>query len=325
MNKFFLIFLLISFELQAECLVTRAAFDIGSGTTKMKVASVDTCTGTIKKIYLDKGEPVPFKDQLDSKGILSESVTKLGVEVLTKMIQDAKKVGAKQFFAVATSAARDAKNFDAFKDRVFKKLNLKVRVIDQKEEALLGYYAVVSKVGQNQDDLVVWDIGGGSMQMTTRNNNHYEIYQGQLASVTFKNHIVENIQQKRSVSPNPIGEAHYKSAFHDAKIVAKFSVPAVIKNKLKLDKTKVIGIGGVHFYSIGGQLNLKEGQFYTKDMLKKNLSSRLSMTDQDLKSDYAQTEVSNLIMIEAFMHELNITKIEIAKINLADGLLIKGN
>jgi exopolyphosphatase / guanosine-5'-triphosphate,3'-diphosphate pyrophosphatase len=59
---------------KSECLKTRAAFDVGSGQTKMKVFEVDACAQTAKQIYPEKDNKqqdcesrsnLPFKRYLD--------------------------------------------------------------------------------------------------------------------------------------------------------------------------------------------------------------------------------------------------------------------
>ena len=122
-------------------------------------------------------------------------------------------------------------------------------------------------------DVVVWDIGGGSMQMTMYlGNGKYSIYKGKLASVSFKNHIIEDIQNKdisAVKSPNPINRRSMKTAFRDAEVMAKITVPREIQDKLQDPNTFVIGIGGVHFYSISKILRNKT---YDEPMLLKDIN-----------------------------------------------------
>ena len=56
MRKLLLLaFMALSFSaLGEDCIFTRAAFDVGSGTTRMKVAKVDVCKNTILKVLLKK-------------------------------------------------------------------------------------------------------------------------------------------------------------------------------------------------------------------------------------------------------------------------------
>ncbi len=84
---------------------------------------------------------------------------------------------------------------------------------------------------------------------------------------------------------------------------------------------KVIGIGGLHYYSIRGQIDNKTS-VYTKNEVSKTLAKRLNLTDEEIGGPFASTEVSNLIYVLAFMNNLNIDEVHTYKTNLADGLLI---
>lgn len=326
MSYWFLLFaLLINFSLKAECLKTRAAFDIGSGATKIKVAQVDTCQQLIKKELLTTSLSVEYKEDLQksANGTFSAEIIKAGVTALKKLQQQAKELGAVEFYAVATSAARNAKNNSIWLRQIKKEVGLDVVIISQQQEAIIGHAASSGISSAPVANSVVWDIGGGSMQMTLLEQG-YHIYEGKIASVSFKNHVLASIQYSNKKSPNPMSQSDYKQALHDVRTVAKFSVPDAIKLKLKDPKTHVVGIGGVHFYSIGGQLQLKNGQSYTQKALNELIPKRLILNDKELQSDYAATEVTNLILVEGFMQELGIKSVQIGQINLADGLLLSG-
>ena len=69
-----------------ECIENRAAFDIGSGTTKMVVASVDTCRQHVIKILEEEEIPVGYKEDLGtSQGKFSEDNQKKGLEALQQL------------------------------------------------------------------------------------------------------------------------------------------------------------------------------------------------------------------------------------------------
>lgn len=327
--KILILLLVLPFSVLAadECSSVRAAFDIGSGTTKMKVARVNSCQQRIEKILLEADIPVAYKEDLEksSDGKFSFEIIQSGISALKNLRQQAIKLGAKEFFAVATSAARAAQNAPELVLQIDREVALKVHIISQQQEAILGHVAALAQAKVGADHLVVWDIGGGSMQITTGGSGDFQIYAGQMASVSFKNHVIEAIQKKKSATPNPISASEYEQALRDVQLVAKFSVPQEIKNKLAHDKTQVIGIGGVHYYSVGGQLGRKQGQSYSVEEISALIPKRLKLNDVELKSPYAATEVTNLILIGGFMQELGISKVELAKINLADGLLLSGS
>lgn len=307
----------------ANCIVTRAGFDIGSGTTKIKVAKVNSCEQRILEVLLDTSLPVAYKDDLqkskDNK--FSSEIIKIGTDAIEKLQLQARKLGASQYYAVTTSATRTAQNADRLLSSIKERLDLNVVVINQEKEAILGYIAASAKTNSP----VVWDIGGGSMQITFRKDKDFIVYKGKIASVSFKNHIIETIQHKKGTTPNPVSQSDYIQALHDARTVAKFSIDQEIKDQLSNPKNTIIGIGGVHYYSILGQLEMKNKNSYSIDQLSGLLPKRLGLKDNEIKSDYADTEISNLILVQGFMRELGIKKVQVEKINLTDALLLSGN
>ena len=322
-----LLFFWISLAFGNECEVKRAAFDIGSGATKMKVATVDICLDKIVKMLAEDSVPVPFKEDLQksAQNKLSAGVIKQGILALRKLKQKAQSVGATEFYASATSAFRTASNGEEAIKTFSKETQIQIFLINQKLEGKLGFAAASSVSPNPMDKTIVWDIGGGSMQIVAEGKNGLEVYEGKIASVSFKDHIVEVIEKRTNVTtPNPINKTHYDQAYHDARVVAKFAVPPELKEKIKAKDYVVVGIGGVHSHSIGKRIGVKNKESYTSQRLEATLPSLLNMTDEALESPYAATEVSNMILVKAFMDELAIEKVVVGEINLADGLLLSG-
>lgn len=309
--------LLSSANASSNCQKIKAAFDIGSGATKLKVARVNTCNKTIEEVLLDTNIPVSYKEDLQKNSKFSVEVINNGVTAISTLMKKARELGASEFSGVTTSAARNAVNAEVLIAAINRKTNLSVKIISQQEEARLGFYAALSSIKIAKENLVVWDIGGGSMQISGHDGDKLEIYEGKMASVSFKDVIIREVQHKDVLSPNPISPKEYNMANLKAKEAASKARVPKIKGK------KIVGIGGVHYYSIGGQLKLNNKDAYTLAQLSSLIPKRLNLTDEELKSEYARTEVSNLILVEGFMQAIGIDQVQILKINLCDGLLIQ--
>jgi exopolyphosphatase/guanosine-5'-triphosphate,3'-diphosphate pyrophosphatase len=87
------------------------------------------------------------------------------VLVCKKFTELAKSFGAGEIIAVATSAAREAKNQAEFLERLKNQAKLEVRVIPGKEEARLIYLGVSSGVHIGKRKAIFIDIGGGSTEI----------------------------------------------------------------------------------------------------------------------------------------------------------------
>ena len=208
------------------CEIVRAGFDIGSGATKLKVARVDVCRNRLLKILFpltaqDKKQAVKsvgykkdltdsFKDPARVNCTLSKFIQQEGAGVLKNLrALVLKRFPTAAFAGVATSAFRQAKNGKEVIAFLSKAAGIKISIISQQEEAFLGYRAVLARLpGQNPGKLMVWDIGGSSMQMVYRNKQgKLATYLGHLASVPMATWVIEKAQgasRRTKPSPNPV-------------------------------------------------------------------------------------------------------------------------
>ena len=195
--------LLISFGIYANCIETRAGIDIGSGASKLKIAKVDKCKDKIEKLLLSKDFAVEYKDDLRSrnKESFSKAIIKKGRSAFKEISRILKEFKVQTTRAVATSAFRTSTNSGALV-RYAKSLNIPIEVISQDEEAILGYKS--ARALASARDYLVWDIGGGSMQMSYKKEGKLLIYKGKLASVPFRAYVTKFVQNSKKRSPNPM-------------------------------------------------------------------------------------------------------------------------
>jgi exopolyphosphatase / guanosine-5'-triphosphate,3'-diphosphate pyrophosphatase len=306
-------------QTRLHCVEHRAAVDMGSATIKIKAVNIDRCANIRSDILFQKNVKVAFSENIRDNR-LSDDVQNKGLEQLAKLKSEAKLQGAQQFAGVATAVFRSAINTSQYLDRIKGETGIAIRLISQDEEAILGYQA--AKASDQAGPVVVWDIGGNSMQMITQDHaKRYVIYRGKTASVSFKKLILEKIQHKPaslSASPNPIGDKNLAAAI-DLAMDAARDVPDEITMLIAQNQTRVIGIGGVHNQSIKNQMNAKD--HYTRDHLMQTLLSRVDLTDAQIGGPYADTDVSNLILVLGYMQKLKIDQVYLKDVNLTDGVL----
>jgi len=325
-----LAFLALSFSaLGEECIFTRAAFDVGSGTTRMKVAKVNICKNKILQVFLKKELPVKYKEFLarNSTKTLGPKMQKAGLAAFRKLKDLAFKFKPKDYVGVATSALRQATNGKEYAKRVLKNLGIKIHIIDQKKEAEIGYYGALAQgmAGHRLDDIVVWDIGGGSMQISSMSPSRtLTIYEGHLASVSFKNWLIKNVKSgdPRIVhSPNPLLEGQMMKGVAFIKNTSEREVPYLLRRKAKRKGSLVIGIGAVHNYSV--LKTFKKGtKEYNALELNKAISKMSGLTDAQIGGEYAATDYSNIGLVLGFMQGLGIDKVQVRNVDMTDGVLI---
>ena len=101
-------------------LVRRAAFDVGSGSTKLLVANVDERGTVCGHPLFEVEKPMPFKAaaQASPDGSLSEEVMRRGLELLGSLAAKAHELGTVEASGAATEVFRTAPNGQAFLDEV---------------------------------------------------------------------------------------------------------------------------------------------------------------------------------------------------------------
>jgi len=109
-----------------------------------------------------------FKDNMIQPLAIDRAVL-----VCKKFVELSKYYGAEEVVAVATSAARDAKNQSELLDRMLRDANMEVSVISGKEEARLIYLGVSSGVNIGRKNALFIDIGGGSCEVMIGGQNGY--------------------------------------------------------------------------------------------------------------------------------------------------------
>jgi exopolyphosphatase / guanosine-5'-triphosphate,3'-diphosphate pyrophosphatase len=76
----------------------------------------------------------------------------------------------------------------------------------------------------------------------------------------------------------------------------------------------------VHNVSIKKQLKSKST--YTQEELINAVKARIGLNDKDIGGHYADTEISNLILLLGFMQKLGIKEVIPVNVNLDDGVLV---
>jgi exopolyphosphatase / guanosine-5'-triphosphate,3'-diphosphate pyrophosphatase len=316
---------LLSYSTEANSVV-RAAVDIGSGATKLKVALINLETQKIEKVLVDESFPVQYQEELEKSkdGKFNESVMATGLDALKKSKEIALKHGASKVVAVATASFRHATNVEAFIKQINDETGIKIHVIDQHLEGVLGFEATAAQTTAHPKNVIVWDIGGGSFQFTTLNENgEIIVHRGVDASIPFKNHIIKHIKNEDPnlvATPNPLNRTQLRDAGIFARQVST-KVDAVFRDKIKDPNTKIIGIGNIFAYGIYPLVG-KKNTFAMTDLHEK-VQQLEGKSDQDVGGGpYANVGISNPILVLGFMQTLEIHQMDILNINNADGALI---
>ncbi|MGD0819102.1 MAG: Ppx/GppA family phosphatase, partial [Methanomassiliicoccales archaeon] len=145
--------------------------DIGTNSVRLLVVRINlnqsyTVLSQEKEVVrLGEGE---FRDQM----LTPEAIFR-GVTVVKKFAELSRAYGAEEVIAVATSAAREAKNQIDLLNRLRDEARIDVSVVSGKEEARLIYLGVASGVHLKDRRALFIDIGGGSTEVIIGDQENY--------------------------------------------------------------------------------------------------------------------------------------------------------
>ena len=137
--------------------------DIGSNTGHLLV--VDAHGGAAPLPAFSHKQPLRLAEHLDEEGAVSQT----GIEALTSFVAAAivvaEEKGCEEMQGFATSAVRDAVNSDAVLETVRERTGVSIDVLSGEDEARLTFLAVRRWFGWSAGRIVVFDIGGGSLEI----------------------------------------------------------------------------------------------------------------------------------------------------------------
>jgi exopolyphosphatase/guanosine-5'-triphosphate,3'-diphosphate pyrophosphatase len=298
-----------------------AFFDIGTNAIRMLLARINrnhTYTVLSKQrevVRLGEGEFTTQKMQ-------SEPIHR-AVLVCSKFARMARSYGAREIVAVATSAAREAKNQSRFIQRLEKKVHIDARVISGKEEARLIYLGVCSGTNLQKKRALFIDIGGGSTELIVGDQHKYYFLDSlklgaiRLTSAFFGNNETDAISPQR-----------YKMVQDHIRNVAVAALRRLRRYKFDL----AIGSSGtiVNLAQIAANLEPRQTDrtIMTRSQLRAaaRLICSLPLDKRrqisGINPDRADIIVAGTAILETLMDELGLAEISISERGLREGLLI---
>lgn len=329
----------------------RAVIDGGSGATKLTLAEVSVCADRVEIVRLldDRTHlPVPLQASKNGGTVISAAaieafVTTIG-QLKAQAFETARKLAPRyrtiEFTVVGTHAIRTASN-QAQVTAALARANLPLRILSQAEEAALGYAGVRAQSHTcPEKDLIVWDIGGGSMQLTDATGQTVGL---SLGSEGFKEQVIEGFhlpgkgqcEASNSRSPNPVGRGHVTSAILAAQRLGE-KLPLTWRNR---GQACFVGIGGVHraVYTGLGQAwpeitacacanhatcatPRDTYHRHEVDCLANALATK-SDCDPLVRGPFSDTKVTNALLIAGLLRALGASEVHVENVNMGHALV----
>lgn len=229
---------------------TRAAFDIGSGEVKIVVCDVDITTNKVTKTWFSKFTVVKLREDLvksqlldpahNQYGCLSPEIEQQLIAALNAMKREAERFHPQKWVGVATSVFRTAKNGQEVLDRVQAATGLKIELLPQVEEGKVGFATAVAASNRAPEEIIAWDSGSGSFQLSTMVNGQLEVYGAEFAKVpAFEALFAQRNLPYSDTSPNPV---HLEESLQLIETISKKLPP--IKPWMVDNKKQLVAIGG---------------------------------------------------------------------------------
>jgi exopolyphosphatase/guanosine-5'-triphosphate,3'-diphosphate pyrophosphatase len=141
-----------------------AAIDFGTNTARLLVAEKHA-DNSFEHVRIER-EIVRMGGGFSREHGLSADAIQRGSGCLGRFSEILKSYGVSSLRAVATSAVRDAANGTDFIEAMHRQTGIKLRIIDGEREGALTLAGVIAGLDRQHDNLLVFDVGGGSTEYT---------------------------------------------------------------------------------------------------------------------------------------------------------------
>lgn len=138
--------------------------DIGSNTGHLLV--VDVHVGAAPLPASSHKESLRLAEHIDDTGAISQVAIDALTRFVTESLEMAADKGCHSVFSFATSAIRDAVNGDDVLEHIQQRTGAEIQVLPGEDEARLTFLAVRRWFGWSSGRLGVFDIGGGSLEIS---------------------------------------------------------------------------------------------------------------------------------------------------------------
>lgn len=139
--------------------------DVGSNTVHLQI--MDAHQGAAPIPYQSFKEEIRLAEYLTPTGDISKEGIATLLRTLTRLKNEARDVIIDETLAFATSAIREANNSEDLLQLVSDETGIDLQVLSGADEARFTFLAARRWVGWSAGDIVMLDIGGGSLEIAT--------------------------------------------------------------------------------------------------------------------------------------------------------------
>jgi len=297
-----------------------AAIDIGTNSIRCIIVESDSKGGF--KVLDDEKSSVRLGENLLQSGVITDEAAQRALEVagrFRRLIEGMKVVAVE---AIATSAMRSARNGEQLLMELSHKLGHPIRVISGLEEAELAMISAQRHFDMEYKRYAVFDIGGGSLEITTALGNHIEeCYSLDLGAVVMTEQFI------RHDPPTPAELKKLQRHVRDTlKKHFRHSLPMLTMigsgGTVTALGAMVMNMRGANYPSVHGYQLLRSEVVHILSMLsRKELKERRLIPG--LNADRADIIVAGIGVVDELMQYCGANQILVNERGIREGLIVK--
>ena len=292
--------------------------DIGTNSMRLLIAEYKDGKIINRKKYVNTTR---IGQGVDSQGYITDEAIERNINALIEFSKICKEEECKEIYCMGTSALRDSKNKELFIKLAKEKANINVDIISGEKESNLGFMGVLQGL-ENQEDILVIDIGGGSTEFIIGNKNGIRFAKS------------ENVgalrMTEKFLKQDPINETEFKN-------MSDFiyeEIKGTLKHIEKDGVQKIVGIGGtitslsainqkMESYSMdkihNSKVTLGEIELILQNLKKMTLNDKKNL--KGLQTKRADIITAGVEILYTIMKNIEINEIIVSEYDNLEGLM----
>jgi exopolyphosphatase/guanosine-5'-triphosphate,3'-diphosphate pyrophosphatase len=198
-----------------------AVVDLGTNSTRLLVA--DVADGRVAEIER-RTEITRLGERVDSAGRLAAPAMARVFETVEAFRKRIDAHGATTVVGVATSAVRESKNGEEFRQELGDRFGIEARTISGEEEARLSFLGATSGRPPGGDPLLVLDIGGGSTEFVVGVPGSDPTFHASTAAGSVR-------QTERHLTDDPPPDAQLSAVAGEVAAIIEAEIPRAVRRE----------------------------------------------------------------------------------------------
>ncbi len=292
--------------------------DVGSNTIHLQV--MDAHPGARPTPATNYKVELRLTEYLNLDGAISQTGVELLNSAVSEAVTHAHENATDEILAFATSALREAKNGAQIIADINKNYEIDLQVLDGDDEASMTFLAVRRWLGWSAGKLLVLDIGGGSLEIASGEN--------ELPEATLSLPLGAARSTREFLGDDPYTAKNVKTLEKHAEEMLKSSIPS---NLLSHDANHFVGTSKTfrtlaricaHWYGDNPKfLEKKSLETAVPKLIAMNNKSRSELPG--VSPSRAQQIVAGAIVALAVMDRLDVDEVEICPWALREGVVLR--